>query len=220
MLAIQQDAGSRFRGAIGVRLLLCLSLAAVLSPCAAAQGVPPGWSPELAEPFGLYTHGRYSDAINLCRSIADSNRGRVRQEAEALAAMAVMRSPSRTDRSEGRTRLAQIIRQQPDLRERPDVRLALGAARLGLNERAAALEELLAARDGFVRANRPDAALDVYSLLAEAWSSFGEWGTPILRKRQSCRTRRTCCGESTCSWRGSGSRTPMRGRRASTRCAC
>lgn len=163
---------ARFFGALAFLLLVCAS--------PGADTFPPGWSPEVGEAFGLYYAGRYGEAGSACRAIAGSARSdQVRRDAEALAAMALMRQEARNDRIEGRTRLGQAARGDLSLMDRPDCRFALGAARSALNETSTALGELLAALDGFEREKRTERTLEACVVIADTWARFGEWNMPI-----------------------------------------
>jgi hypothetical protein len=145
-----------------------------------ADTFPPGWSLELSEAFGLYYAGRYTEAASACRAIAGSARNeQIRRDAEALSAMVLMRQDARNDRIEGRTRLGQVARNDLSLMDRPDCRFALGAARSALSETSAALGELLPALDGFEREKRDERVLETCVEIADTWSRFGEWSTPI-----------------------------------------
>jgi len=154
----------------------------LLLMCGAAFGqtLPPGWSPELGEAFSLYYAGRFEDVANMCRSVAESARSeQVRRDAQALSAMALMRQDSRSDRIDGRTRLGLVAERDPTIMERSDCRFALGAARSALEQTSSALGELLAALEGFARERRPQRALEACVVIADTWSRYGEWNTPI-----------------------------------------
>lgn len=156
-------------------LLILLTLGAP----AAAQP-PPGWLAELDEPFRLYHAGRYDDARDraeqLARRAADP---RLRDEATALAAMALLRSDARDDRLAGRRMLLRLAAHNPELTRRPDVRLALGIGLTALYETAAAIQELHAAVEGFERQGRSTQQLEALVALARAWAVHGEWEVPL-----------------------------------------
>lgn len=156
----------------------------VLLACAAVRAalaeVPEGWSPELGQAFELYDQGRFVEAQQACEQIqATARDALVAADAEALAAMSLLRSASRAERLSGRGLLAEVARRHADYWERPECRLAYGVGQLGLNETASALEYLHAAREMFRSQGRAERWLDASALLVEAWTRHSEWEVPL-----------------------------------------
>ncbi len=163
------------------RYLLAAYFAALCPFPLIAQETPPlGWSFELGEAFAAYHGGHFSESAEICRAVAASTRNEtVRRDAEALSAMASMRMGSREESTSGRTRLGQVLRSDSRIVDRPDARLALGMARLTLNETSASLGELLGALEDFERAQRTPRVLETIVALADCWSRFNEWSLPV-----------------------------------------
>lgn len=153
-----------------------LALILLAGPAAAAQSaVPQGWPPELAPAFERYALADYAETQRLCRAIRAGGNARLRDEADALAALASLRGDGRGERVEGRAALLEISQRRPGLDQRPECLLALGIAARELNETALALLTLQGALDRF--AARGDAAplAETAVALAETWLRHNEW---------------------------------------------
>jgi tetratricopeptide (TPR) repeat protein len=137
---------------------------------------PPPWPAELAEAFELYYAGEFLEVQRVCWQLrADAHDTRLRREAAALAALATMRLPSRTDRLSGRAQLAQLAEEDPSLLTRPECQLAYGIAQTALSETASALHHLDQAAKTFAERRQSDRLGETCVALAEAWARHGEW---------------------------------------------
>lgn len=155
--------------------LLTLALIS-LAPPAGRADAPPGWAPELAPAFALYDDGQWDATQTLCQQIAGAARSeRLRHDAEALAALALLRSDVRDARLEGRGLIAQLSAREPSLLDRPEVLLAGGVACTKMDETSDGLSMLTAAADGFAARGDAERLLAAYVSLAENWARFSEW---------------------------------------------
>ncbi len=158
--------------------ILRLAIACILlwggarsSPAADAD-----WTPASRAALAHFQAGEYDAARDLCAGpLAGADDPLVRRDAAALRAMLLMQGPARTERRSGVVEFDMLARAHRELLARPECQLALGTARLELNETAAALEHLDAAAGGFAAqrdAKRHRAALVA---LAEGWTRHTEW---------------------------------------------
>jgi hypothetical protein len=163
------------RPSLLVRLCLVLATASPALARAAAEH-PPDWSPELGPALEALEAGRLERATALCQMARQGARDpRVRLDADALAAMVLLRSADRRDVAAGQARMLTLAREAPALLERPEVLLASGQAHLTLRESTAALVQITqAARDFASRGDGPHLARANVAL-ADAWTAHTEW---------------------------------------------
>lgn len=161
----------------GIALLLLAAVGAAL-PTVSASGADRAleWSPELADALQTYRAGDYASARALAeRVLAHTQDPQIRLDAAALRAMTWLAGPSRADRQMGIGDISQLFREHPELAERPECNLALGAARSALAETGAALELLDAAAEGFAARGENDRLVAALVALADTWSRHNEW---------------------------------------------
>ena len=154
-------------------------LCAIVAPPRAWSQGPPAfsdWRAELQPAIRAYLDGDFTTTQQYCERVARAGReGPLARDAAALQALAMMRGPSRDDRLAGRGRLAQLQREHPILRRRPECLMAFGIAQTRLGETAAALDSLDLAAERFARREQTPRAAEALCALAEAWSHHGEW---------------------------------------------
>ncbi|MEW6251706.1 MAG: hypothetical protein AB1716_13760 [Planctomycetota bacterium] len=153
----------------------------------AAQNAPARphvWSPAVSEPLRAYRTGLYDHAQALAeRMLERSADRRTQSDLGAIAAMCLLRQPSRADRLAGRQRLTDLLAEDPSLAHEPECSLAYGVGQAGLAETASALELIEQAIAGFAAASATDRQAEAFVALAEVWSAHTEWqATPARYK--------------------------------------
>ena len=147
-----------------------------LAAVSRADIAPPPWPPELGRAFELYYAGDYAATQGLCRQMSVRFQDETLQrEIAALDALATMRMEGRNNRVEGQTRLAQLADEDDSLLDRPECRLAYGAAETALYATASALFHLDQAAAGFEKRGRLDRLAETLAATAEAWARHSEW---------------------------------------------
>ncbi|TWT45428.1 hypothetical protein RAS1_18530 [Phycisphaerae bacterium RAS1] len=137
---------------------------------------PDEWSPEVGELLTALRSGELERARTLSVELAEhAASARVRREAVALRAAALMLMPARTDRLDGRGLIAALADESPEIMSRPEVLLAGGTAAAALAETAAGLEQLDAAARGFLALGQADRRREALVALAAAWAQHTEW---------------------------------------------
>ncbi len=164
----------------GRMLLMVLTSVALCSTPVAAQHAgrlpPEPWPAELGAAFELYYADEFLEVQRLCQQLGSATRDpRLRREATALAAMATMRLPGRSNRIDGRARLAQLAEADASLLTRPECQLAYGIAQTSLSATATALYHLNQATKTFAARKQTDRLAETLVALAEAWARHGEW---------------------------------------------
>ena len=162
---------------VGTLLLL---LAYSATQLAAQSGPARDWPAELGAAFEYYYAGDYQETQRACRQIvATSNDPRLRREAAALSALAVMHLPGRAERINGRARLAQLAEDDDSLLTRPECQLAYGIVQSSLDATATAIYHLNQAAKHFAERGQFDRLGETLVALAEAWARHGEWELSI-----------------------------------------
>lgn len=161
-------------------LVLLLAVSLVRAALAQADAPPPDWPVELSPALAAYAEDDLGAARRLAGRVAErAGDADLRRNADALALLIQLREPARRDRLDARSQLMSLSAADPELLERPECLLALGAAQRRLNETASAITSLQLAVERFQvqqRAARADAAAVE---LAEAWAVHNEWEFPI-----------------------------------------
>ena len=140
------------------------------------------WSPEVADVLAAYRSGDLAGAQRACADVlARPGDAARRRDAAVIAALCLLRAPARSDRMEGRARLAQLSRTDPVLVNEPECDLAYGIAQSALHETSAALEALERAAAGFAASGLTERQAEALEALAETWAEHGEWSTTPAR---------------------------------------
>lgn len=160
-------------------LALWVGFCASLLPVVAFADAPPGWRPELSPAFDLYNSGAFNEAGKLAEKIGQRSRDELRRDADALAALCLMRADGREERLTGRTQLAKLSERDTQLLTRPECLLAGGIAATGLSETSTAIRLLIEARTAFAARHDARGAGDALFALAQAWAVHSEWEVAI-----------------------------------------
>jgi tetratricopeptide (TPR) repeat protein len=158
--------------------LLALLATILVTASAVAQRARPAaeWSPETIEALELYRGGDSERARRLAAAVMSrTSDPRVRRDAGAIIAMALLRGPARNDRIEGAARLVELAHPDPQLAERPDCLLAQGIAKTALSETAVGLDLLDRALRAYAAAGDVTGQLETLGELAACWAAHGEW---------------------------------------------
>lgn len=149
---------------------------AVAAPAQQPHAAPDAWSPEAVEILAALRSGELERVRVLSLELAQrSSDSRVRRDAIALRAAALMRMSARGDRQEGRGLIAALAAESPEIITRPEILLAGGIAAAALAETAVSLEQLDAASRGFAALNQPERRREALVALAETWALHTEW---------------------------------------------
>jgi hypothetical protein len=163
-------------------------LAAALVAGFARAGTPPvgpaghAWSPTVTGALAAYRAGPWADAQQLSEQLLKASAAaEVRRDAVVIQAFCLLRSPARTDQTDGRARLTQLQEEDPTLRDEPECNLAYGSAQTALHETPEALESLERAAEGFAAQRLPNRQLGALVALARAWAVHNDWGRMSAR---------------------------------------
>jgi tetratricopeptide (TPR) repeat protein len=136
------------------------------------------WSPDVLSALETYRAGDFVAAQRLGTQILSQARDpRVQRDAAVLETLCLLRMPARADRIDGRTRLQQLIAEDPTLRAEPECELAYGIAETELSETSTALKALERAAADFAQQGLPARQAAALVALAQAWVRHGEWQT-------------------------------------------
>lgn len=148
--------------------------------------MPPSWSPELGAAMQAYDAGDYGTTLRECtRILSVAREPRLRRDAAALEALAMLRSLARAEQMAGRGRLGELAAEDPALIRRPEVQLAYGVSLSATFETAAALRQLHEAATTFATRGDELRLQSTWVALAACWARHAEWGDtpPELRVR-------------------------------------
>lgn len=133
------------------------------------------WPPELGGALAAYYADDFAEARRRGAEVAPDDAD-LQREARLLEALCELRSAvGRNDALSARSRLAQLVRDDPGLGQRPECHLAYGVCQTRLFETADALDHLDRAVAGFQAANQPARVAAALVATAEAWAVHGEW---------------------------------------------
>lgn len=168
----------RHRRFCGACLILLATLAWAEAPATH------DWSPSTRPIWDAYYAHDFERAQRLAlRLLREVDQERTRTDAATLHALCLLRSDTRADRQDGRTRLERLVADNPSLADDPECNLAYGIALTAQHETGHALDVLDHAVRGFARQDRPARQAAALVNLGRAWIAHGEWESMPSRFR-------------------------------------